>query len=64
MHSGGGGGKGTWGKPGDELGVDSVTTDINDPNYDSDGQVFKLQTQHDVDVISINDYNSVIYDVG
>jgi len=35
---GGGGGKGTWGKPGDELGVDSTTTDVNDPNYDSDGQ--------------------------
>ncbi|XP_067935459.1 programmed cell death protein 4-like [Watersipora subatra] len=35
---GGAGGKGTWGKPGDELGVDSTTTDIHDPNYDSDGQ--------------------------
>lgn len=39
LHIGGGGGKGTWGKPGDELGVESVTTDVHDPNYDSDTQV-------------------------
>jgi len=36
---GGAGGKGVWGKLGDELGVDAFTTDIHDPNYDSDGQV-------------------------
>lgn len=35
---GGAGGKGTWGKLGDELGVESMTTDVKDPNYDSDGQ--------------------------
>lgn len=37
--TGGGGGKGTWGKLGVEVDVDSTTTDIHDPNYDSDGQV-------------------------
>jgi len=35
---GGGGGKGTWGKPGCEL--ETPWVDPNDPNYDSDEQVF------------------------
>jgi len=37
--AGGGGGKGTWGKPGSELFVTGETNDVNDPNYDSDNQV-------------------------
>lgn len=32
---GGGGGKGTWGKPGDELNADDAGWDSNDPNYDA-----------------------------
>ncbi|XP_076345694.1 programmed cell death protein 4-like isoform X1 [Tachypleus tridentatus] len=37
---GGGGGKGTWGKPGSELIVeeDDIDKDVHDPNYDSDIQ--------------------------
>lgn len=46
MLAGGAGGKGTWGKLGDELGVDSTTTDEKDPNYDSDGQASSLFRLH------------------
>ncbi|XP_076460642.1 programmed cell death protein 4-like [Babylonia areolata] len=35
---GGGGGKGTWGKPGEELDADGNAMDSHDPNYDSDSQ--------------------------
>ncbi|XP_074640696.1 programmed cell death protein 4-like [Tubulanus polymorphus] len=35
---GGAGGKGVWGRPGSEIGVDGNTNDVNDPNYDSDSQ--------------------------
>ena len=38
--SGGAGGKGTWGAPGDELFADGSCRDKSDPNYDSDTQVF------------------------
>ena len=37
--SGGAGGKGTWGAPGDELFAEGGCRDANDPNYDSDTQV-------------------------
>ena len=37
--SGGAGGKGTWGAPGDELFADEACRDKSDPNYDSDTQV-------------------------
>ena len=33
--AGGGGGKGTWGKPGDEIDQEQVL-DNHDPNYDSE----------------------------
>lgn len=37
--SGGGGGKGTWGKLSDEMDADSHTKDYRDPNYDSADEV-------------------------
>ena len=37
--SGGAGGKGTWGAPGDELFADEACRDKSDPNYDSDKEV-------------------------
>jgi len=37
---GGAGGKGTWGKEGSELGVTSTVTDPNDPDYDSEEDVY------------------------
>ena len=42
--SGGAGGKGTWGAPGDELFAEGGCRDANDPNYDSDTQVHRLAT--------------------
>ena len=39
MFLGGAGGKGVWGKPGQELFEDSTVKDAHDPNYDSDNQV-------------------------
>ncbi|XP_014769416.1 programmed cell death protein 4 [Octopus bimaculoides] len=35
---GGGGGKGTWGLPGEELYEDGICTDVRDPNYDPESQ--------------------------
>ncbi|GAB1604305.1 programmed cell death protein 4-like [Argonauta hians] len=35
---GGGGGKGTWGLPGEELYEDGICTDVHDPNYDPESQ--------------------------
>ena len=40
--TGGAGGKGTWGVPGDELFADTACRDTNDPNYDSDTQVLSF----------------------
>ncbi len=40
MHSGGAGGKGTWGGLTDEMFADSFTQDTHDPNYtDEDEEV-------------------------
>ena len=38
-YSGGAGGKGTWGAPGDELFEDGHCRDEKDPNYDSESEV-------------------------
>ncbi|PVD30284.1 hypothetical protein C0Q70_09548 [Pomacea canaliculata] len=40
---GGAGGKGVWGRPGEELGEDGNTVDSHDPNYDSDSQDSNIQ---------------------
>lgn len=37
--TGGAGGKGVWGKPGEELDEDGNAVDAHDPNYDSESQV-------------------------
>jgi hypothetical protein len=39
VWSGGAGGKGVWGKPGEELGEEGNVLDSHDPNYDSDSLV-------------------------
>lgn len=45
LKKGGAGGKGVWGKPGSELNVSGVCSDVRDPNYDSDSQdEYKLVT--------------------
>jgi len=38
--TGGAGGKGVWGKPGQELEETGTCDDVRDPNYDSDSQVY------------------------
>jgi len=43
---GGAGGKGVWGKPGSELNVSGVCSDVRDPNYDSDSQVICILCAH------------------
>jgi len=43
MTVGGAGGKGVWGKPGQELEATGTCDDIRDPNYDSDSQVLILR---------------------
>jgi len=40
---GGGGGKGTWGRAGEEYGSSSAAMDKKDPNYDSDNEAFVLE---------------------
>ncbi len=50
---GGAGGKGVWGKLGDELNVQGVA-DEKDPNYDSDSTVNKQQTKLTVDPLFDN----------
>ena len=37
--SGGAGGKGVWGKPGEEVSEDGHCKDSHDPNYDSASEV-------------------------
>ena len=39
VFSGGAGGKGVWGKPGEEVGEDGHCKDSHDPNYDSASEV-------------------------
>jgi len=39
FSTGGAGGKGTWGAPGDELIEDRKFMDSHDPNYDSESEV-------------------------